>query len=81
MHEFSLAQGLHSQLLDLVREHDMVRVKKAVVLIGENAGIVVDSFVFGVNVLLEQYPETKAMELVIEHDSGQDLILQSLELE
>ncbi|MCP3887855.1 MAG: hydrogenase maturation nickel metallochaperone HypA [Desulfobulbaceae bacterium] len=81
MHEFSLAQGLHSQLLDLVREHDMVRVKKAIVLIGENAGIVVDSFVFGVNVLLEQYPETKGMELVIEHDNGQDLILQSLELE
>ncbi len=81
MHEFSLAQGLHSQLLDLVREHDMVRVKKAIVLIGENAGIVVDSFVFGVNVLLEQYPETREMELVIEHDNGQDLILQSLDLE
>ncbi len=81
MHEFSLAQGLHSQLLDQVREHDMVRVKMAIVLIGENAGIVVDSFVFGVNVLLEQYPETKGMELVIEHDGGQDLILQSLELE
>ncbi len=81
MHEFSLAQGLHSQLLDLVREHEMVRVKKAIVLIGENAGIVVDSFVFGVNVLMEQYPETKGMELVIEHDNGQDLILQSLDLE
>jgi Zn finger protein HypA/HybF involved in hydrogenase expression len=81
MHEFSLAQGLHGQLVDLVRSHSMTRVRMAEVVVGENAGIVVDSFVFGVNVLLEQYRETKGMELIIRSDSGEDLILQRLELE
>lgn len=81
MHEFSLAQGLHTQLMDLVREHDMQKVKMAEVRIGANAGIVEESFLFGFNVLAEQYEETKGVSLVVTHDEGTDLILQRLELE
>lgn len=81
MHEFSLAQGLHDQLLALIREHDMKRVLKAEVIVGENAGIVAESFVFGLNVLKEQYDATKAMEFVIQSDDSKDLILSKVELE
>lgn len=81
MHEFSLAQGLHNQLLALVSEHQVVTILKAEVCIGDNAGIVVESFVFGFNVLAEQSEMTKGMNLVIETDSGKDLILMRVELE
>lgn len=79
MHEFSLAQGLHDQLLDLVREYDADRITRAEVCIGDNAGIVVESFVFGCNVLIEQFAETKGMELVITTDNGDDLMLMQVE--
>ena len=81
MHEFSLAQGLHTQLLDLVREHGMKNVRMAEVCIGASAGIVEESFVFGFNVLAEQHEETKGINLVVIHNEGTDLILQRLELE
>lgn len=81
MHEFSLAQGLHDQLLDLAREHRVAKVLQAEVLVGGESGIVVESFVFGFNVLAEQSEVTKGMALVIEPDSGADLILQNVKLE
>ena len=81
MHEFSLAQGLHTQLMDLVREHEMKNVKMVEISIGSNAGIVEESFLFGFNVLVEQYQETRGLELVVNHDNSSDLILQRLELE
>ena len=81
MHEFSLAQGLHNQLLDLVREHQVTKVMKAEVSVGDCAGIVVESFVFGFNVLAEESEITKGMDLVIESDSGEDLVLLRVELE
>lgn len=81
MHEFSLAQGLHTQLMDLVQEHGMKRVRMAEVRIGSNAGIVEESFLFGFNVLAEQFEETKGLKLVVTHDESTDLILQRLELE
>jgi hydrogenase nickel incorporation protein HypA/HybF len=81
MHEFSLAQGLHTQLLDLAREHQATKILKAEVSVGDGAGIVVESFVFGFNVLAEQSEVTKGMELVIEADSGGDLLLQRVKLE
>ncbi len=81
MHEFSLAQGLHGQIMELLSEHGMSRVIRVEVRIGADSGIVVESFVFGVNVLLEQYPETRDARLDIIEDSGSDLILQQLELE
>jgi hydrogenase nickel incorporation protein HypA/HybF len=81
MHEFSLAQGLHSQLMDLVREHEMKSVRMVEVCIGANAGIVEESFLFGFNVLAEQSQETKGINVVVIHNDGTDLILQRLELE
>jgi Zn finger protein HypA/HybF involved in hydrogenase expression len=45
MHEFTLAQGLHSQLLELAYEHQVAKVLKAEVAVGDNAGIVIESFV------------------------------------
>ncbi len=81
MHEFSLAQGLHSQLLDLTLEHRVAKVLQAEVLVGGDSGIVVESFVFGFNVLAEQSEVTKGMALVIEPDSGADMILQNVKLE
>ncbi|CAG35744.1 hydrogenase maturation nickel metallochaperone HypA [Desulfotalea psychrophila] len=80
MHEFSLAQGLHDQLLDLAHEHEAQRVQKAEICIGENAGIVVESFLFGFDVLASQNDITRDTELVVERDDGRDLILMRLEL-
>ncbi|PHR25216.1 MAG: hypothetical protein COA36_14535 [Desulfotalea sp.] len=81
MHEFTLAQGLHTQLLDLVRQHEMKTVRMAELSIGTNAGIVEESFLFGFNVLASQYEETKETKLVVIHDDSADLMLQRLELE
>jgi Zn finger protein HypA/HybF involved in hydrogenase expression len=81
MHEFSLAQGLHTQLMDLVCEYEMKSVRMVEVCIGANAGIVEESFLFGFNVLAGQFEETKGINLVVIHDDGTDLILQRLELE
>ncbi len=81
MHEFSLAQGLHSQLLQLARQHEVDKITKAIVSIGKDAGIVVESFSFGVNVLKEQHEITRGMEIDIIEDAGKDLILQKVTLE
>ncbi|MFT5700964.1 MAG: hydrogenase nickel incorporation protein HypA/HybF [Desulforhopalus sp.] len=81
MHEFSLAQGLHTQLMDLVRAHEMKTVRMVEVSIGSSAGIVEESFLFGFNVLAEQYEETKGLNVVVIHDDSSDLILQRVELE
>jgi Zn finger protein HypA/HybF involved in hydrogenase expression len=81
MHEFSLAQGLHNQLVDLADENGVDKILKAEVLIGDNAGIVEESFVFGFNVLAEQHDVTTGMQLIIENDSGKDLMLMRVELE
>lgn len=80
MHEFSLAQGLHDQLVALAEQHTSM-IRSAVVGVGDSAGIVVDSFVFGFNVLAEQHPATRGMKLVIESQDGNDLVLQTAELE
>lgn len=81
MHEFSLAQGLHDQLLDLVREHRVEKILKAEVCIGSHAGIVEDSFVFGFNVLAGQDERTAGMELLVSRDEGGDLLLMKVELQ
>lgn len=80
MHEFSLAQGLHSQLLALARSNQAGRVLTAEIRVGEQAGIVVDSFLFGFNVLAEEDAVTRGMSLVVSHDQSCDLILMRVEL-
>jgi hydrogenase nickel incorporation protein HypA/HybF len=51
MHEFSLAQSLLSQVCTLAGEHDATRVRRIRVAVGPMAGVVVDSFRFGFEVL------------------------------
>lgn len=81
MHEFSLAQGLHNQLIDLAQKHSALKILKAIVLVGDNAGIVVESFVFGFNILAEQHDATLGMQLIIESGSADDLMLMRVEFE
>lgn len=81
MHEFSLAQGLHNQLVDLAQKNSTLKILKATVLVGENAGIVVESFVFGFTILAEQHDTTSGMQLIIESGTGDDLMLMRVELE
>jgi hydrogenase nickel incorporation protein HypA/HybF len=80
MHEFSLAQGLHGQLLDLARSHQAGRILAAEIRVGDGAGIVLDSFLFGFQVLAEEDPTTRGMDLTVSHDTGSDLILMRVEL-
>ncbi len=81
MHEFTLAQGLHSQLLELAHEHGIAKVLKAEVAVGDDAGIVTESFTFGFRVLADEDEMTEGMDLVIVPDSGKDLVLLRVELE
>ena len=81
MHEFTLAQGLHSQLLELASENRAVKVLKAEIAVGDNAGIVIESFVFGFRILADEDEVTKGMKLAIDSDSGQDMVLLRVELE
>ncbi|PID76906.1 MAG: hypothetical protein CSB24_04210 [Deltaproteobacteria bacterium] len=81
MHEFSLAQGLHDQLVDLALKHGKSKVIRAEITVGKNAGIVAESFSFGIKVLKEQHKITKGMQINIIEDDGQDLVLQQVELE
>ncbi|MBU0961770.1 MAG: hypothetical protein KKD01_16140 [Proteobacteria bacterium] len=81
MREFSLAQGLHAQLLGLAVRHQAVKIRKAEICVGSNAGIVVDSFNCGLNALIKQNVSTRDMDLVIRRDSSNDLMLMSVELE
>lgn len=80
MHEFSLAQGLHDQILDLAARHQASKILKAEVCVGSNAGIAVNSFSCGLNALIEQNESTRNMDLVITRNSGNDLMLKSVEL-
>lgn len=53
----------------------------AEIVIGADAGIVEESFLFGFDVLVDQHQQTKGLDLVVNHDNSSDLILQRLELE
>lgn len=81
MHEFSLALGLHGQLLDLAKEHGVTRIRQAEVSVGRNSGIVVESFTFGFDVVAQQNEVTQGMLLDIVPDDGSDLMLMRVELE
>ena len=80
MHEFSLAQGLYDQLLDLLDEHGADKIIMAEVGVGRDSGIVVDSFTFGFDVLARSSEKTRDIKLVTVEDSGSDLMLLRVEL-
>jgi len=59
VHEFSLAQGLFSQLLQLAETHRAQKIITVRVEIGKLSGIVVDSFSFGFEILAMENKLTK----------------------
>ncbi len=65
MHEFSLAQGLCAQLHGLARQHRAKKITTVRVDIGRLAGIVVDSFTFGFEVLAAENPLTSEARLAV----------------
>lgn len=65
MHEFSLAQGLFKQLLQLAREHHANQIITVRVAIGSLSGIVADSFAFGFETLAQGNELTSAAVLDI----------------
>ena len=78
MHEFSLAQNLLQQLLDLAAQHQARKIFRVDVQLGESSNIVADSFQFGFDVLNEI---CRNAELVLESIAGNDLILARVEME
>jgi hydrogenase nickel insertion protein HypA len=65
VHEFSLAQGLYSQLLQLAEQHQAIKIAIVRVDIGSLSGIVIDSFSFGFEVLAAENTLTKKAVLEI----------------
>ncbi len=65
MHEFSLAQGLMQQLIDLAGQHQATKIITVRVTIGRLSGIVADSFSFGFETLSAENPLTKYAVLEI----------------
>ena len=66
MHEMSLVQGLLGQLHELAREHDKKKVISVSMEIGPFAGVVIDSFQFGFDILAKDDPLTSEARLIIE---------------
>ena len=81
MHEFGLAQALVEQLVTLAREHGGGRIRSVRVEIGDQAGIVVDSFCFGFTVISRELPLTSNARLQVDRVAGRDLILRNVEME
>ena len=81
MHELSLAQGLLDQLAALARQHRASRIVRVEVAIGRQAGIVVDSFVFGFNAIRTTLEVTREATLVVTATDGCDLVLNRVEME
>ncbi len=81
MHEFSLAQGLTRQLVDLASLHAVQKICTVRVAIGTRSGIVVDSFSFGFEVLAKETTLIRDAVLEISEPDGDDLILLQVEME
>lgn len=66
MHEFSLAQSLMEQLLDLAREHQARRILRVELTLGPFCGVVAESFAFGFDLLKASQKESQeaVLELV-----------------
>lgn len=65
MHEFSLAQGLFTQLFRLAEQHRAEKIIIVRVEIGRFAGIVIDSFSFAFEILAREHRLTQEAVLEI----------------
>lgn len=81
MHEFSLAQSLVAQLLELAAQHKAMKIYVVSVNIGVLSGIVTDSFTFGFEILAKEQPVLAGAKLEITATDGSDLILSRVEME
>ena len=66
MHEMSLVQNLFAQLKDLATENRAEKIITVTMAIGPLAGVVVDSFQFGFDVLSAEDPLFTGAELKVE---------------
>ncbi len=66
MHEFSLMQGLISEIEVIAEEHHALKILRIVVRIGPFAGVVIDSFQFAFDVLRDHYVILRQAELQID---------------
>ena len=81
MHELSLAQGLLTQLEELAKKHEATTVLVVRVDIGDQSGIVTDSFCFGFDALKKEKQLTQNALLSINPTKGSELILAQVEME
>ncbi|MDH4319125.1 MAG: hydrogenase/urease maturation nickel metallochaperone HypA [Desulfobulbaceae bacterium] len=81
MHEFTLAQNLLAQLLELADQHQARKIIRVVIHLGESSNIVADSFQFGFDVLSKENAICNCAELVLQPTAGSDLILARVEME
>ncbi|MDH3349546.1 MAG: hydrogenase/urease maturation nickel metallochaperone HypA [Desulfobulbaceae bacterium] len=81
MHEFSLAQNLLGQLLELAAQHQARKIIRVEVQLGESSNIVADSFQFGFDVLSKENEICRSAKLVLQPTAGNDLILAQVEME
>lgn len=65
MHEISLVQGLLRQLAQLAEQNQMTRVVTITMDIGPLAGVVIDSFRFGFEILAKEDPLVRDARLII----------------
>ena len=69
------------QLEELAAQYGADKIYTVRVDIGTRAGIVVDSFTFGFEILAQENPLTKKAVLEIKQPDGSDLILAQVEME
>ncbi len=81
MHELSLAQGLLTQLGELATTHGATKIITVKVSVGNDSGIVVDSFSFGFNAIKAEDELTAHAILEISLTAGADLILTQVAME
>jgi len=81
MHEFTLAQNLLAQLLELADQHQARKIIRVEIHLGESSNIVADSFQFGFDVLSKENEICNSAELVLQATEGSDLILARVEME
>ena len=65
MHEMSLVQSLFAQLNDLAAENQAKKITTVTMKIGPLAGVVVDSFQFGFDILSAERELTAGAKLII----------------
>ena len=78
MHEVSIIQSLMDQVERFGSEYSMTKVTRVVVRIGDQTGVCKESLQFAFSAI-SQGTLVEGAEFVIEHTSGRELDLQTIE--